>query len=104
MENRPHQIVDFENGKKAVTRWTRLSIENRYGRKVTRLNLEPLTGRTHQLRVHCAYGLGCPIIGDALYGTAPQGEITRLMLQAIVLEFNHPITGERMRFELDPEF
>lgn len=104
VDNRPHQIVDFEQGKPAITEWQKLSIENRFGRKVTRLKLIPKTGRTHQLRVHCASGLNCPIIGDALYAQAPSGEIKRLMLQAIVLEFNHPKTCERMRFELDAEF
>ena len=104
VENRPHQIVDFENGKNACTQWHRLSIENRFGRKVTRLRLIPETGRTHQLRVHCAQGLGTPILGDALYGKTPEGEISRLMLQARVLEFTHPVTGSPLRFELDPEF
>ena len=104
VENRPVQIVDFENGKKACTKWHRLSIENRFGRKVTRLRLIPETGRTHQLRVHCSQGLGAPILGDALYGKAPEGAISRLMLQARVLEFNHPVTGSHLRFELDPEF
>ena len=104
VENRPVQIVDYENGKKACTEWHRLSIENRFGRKVTRLRLIPETGRTHQLRVHCSQGLGAPILGDALYGQAPEGEISRLMLQARVLEFTHPVTGSRLRFELYPEF
>ena len=104
VENRPHQMVDHENGKAARTRWQKLCIENRFGRKVTRLRLIPETGRTHQLRVHCAQGLGTPILGDALYGNAPDGEITRLMLQARVLDFNHPVTGEHLCFELDPEF
>ena len=104
VENRPVQIVDFENGKRACTRWHRLSIENKFGRKVTRLRLIPETGRTHQLRVHCSQGLGAPILGDALYGKAPEGAISRLMLQARVLEFNHPVTGSHLRFELDPEF
>ena len=104
VENRPLQIVDFENGKNARTQWHRLCIENRFGRKVTRLRLIPETGRTHQLRVHCAQGLGTPILGDALYGKAPEGEIGRLMLQARVLEFTHPVTGTRLRFELDSEF
>lgn len=104
VENRPYQIVDHENGKKAVTNWQRLSIENRFGRKVSRLKLIPETGRTHQLRVHCAEGLKTPILGDSLYGQAPEGEVRRLMLQARVLEFNHPVTGERLRFELDSEF
>ena len=104
VENRPHQIVDFENGKKACTQWQKLCIENRFGRKTTRLRLIPQTGRTHQLRVHCAEGLGTPILGDALYGKAPEGEISRLMLQARVLEFKHPVTGEHLRFEIDSEF
>lgn len=104
VENRPRQIVDFENGKKACTQWQRLCIENRFGRKTTRLRLIPRTGRTHQLRVHCAEGLGTPILGDALYGKAPEEEITRLMLQARVLEFKHPVTGEQLRFEIDSEF
>ena len=104
VDNRPHQIVDFEHGRNAVTDWEKLSIENRYGRKVTRLRLVPETGRTHQLRVHCARGLRCPILGDALYGMAPEGEIRRLMLQARVLEFRHPSTGDPMRFELEADF
>ena len=104
VENRPHQIVDHENGKKACTKWQKLCIENKFGRKVARLKLIPETGRTHQLRVHCAQGLETPILGDALYGKAPDGEITRLMLQARVLEFNNPVTGEHLRFELAPEF
>lgn len=109
INNRPYQIVDFENGKNAITKWKRLSVENHFGHKYTRLMLEPITGRTHQLRVHCAYGLGHPIVGDRLYGyrncnglnpeTAP-----RLMLQARKLTFTHPITNEIMSFELDPEF
>ena len=102
--NRPYQIVDFDNGKKARTKWHRLSIENRFGRKATRLRLIPETGRTHQLRVHCSQGLGAPILGDALYGKAPEGEINRLMLQARILEFTHPVTGKHLCFELNPEF
>lgn len=104
VDNRPHQIVDRENGKSALTEWQRLSIENRDGRKVTRLRLIPHTGRTHQLRVHCAYGLGHPILGDALYGNGVSSDAPRLMLQARVLEFRHPLTGVNMRFELETEF
>ena len=104
VDNRPHQVVDHENGKRALTDWERLCIENLDGRKVTRLRLIPHTGRTHQLRVHCAYGLGHPILGDALYGDGISGQAPRLMLQARVLEFPHPVTGTRMRFELDSEF
>ena len=104
VDNRPHQIVDQNQGKSAITEWTRLSIENRYGRKVTRLRLVPRTGRTHQLRVHCASGLNHPILGDALYGQTPDQTIPRLMLQARVLEFDHPTTKEHMRFALDADF
>ena len=104
VDNRPHQIVDHENGKSALTEWQRLSVENVNGRKVTRLRLIPHTGRTHQLRVHCAYGLGHPILGDAIYGNGISEDSPRLMLQARVLEFNHPVTGEPMRFELEAEF
>ena len=104
VDNRPHQIVDHENGKNALTEWQRLSIENRDGRKVTRLRLIPHTGRTHQLRVHCAYGLGHPILGDALYGNGVSSDAPRLMLQARLLEFRHPVTGADMRFELEAEF
>ena len=106
VDNRPHQIVDFTLGKPALTEWKKLSIENRNGRKVTRLRLIPHTGRTHQLRVHCAYGLNHPILGDALYGGSSDSVPSepRLMLQARVLEFPHPVTGERMHFELEEEF
>ncbi len=107
--NRPHQVVDYEKGKKAITKWTRLSIENHFGQKYTRLMLEPLTGRTHQLRVHCAYGLGHPIVGDRLYGysnpeNANHCTAPRLMLQARKLSFPHPISNQIMNFELAPEF
>ena len=104
VDNRPHQIIDLLQGKNAVTGWVRLSIENLYGQKVTRLRLIPKTGRTHQLRVHCASGLGHPILGDALYGSGQKEEVTRLMLQARSLSFNHPITGKLMSFELNADF
>ena len=104
VDNRPHQIVDHENGKSALTEWQRLSVENVNGRKVTRLRLIPHTGRTHQLRVHCAYGLGHPILGDSLYGSGLSEDAPRLMLQARVLDFRHPVTGTDMHFELEAEF
>lgn len=104
VENRPHQIVDLKQGKNAVTDWIRLSIENMYGHKVTRLRLIPKTGRTHQLRVHCASGLGHPILGDTLYGSGQKEEAPRLMLQARSLSFNHPISGKLMSFELAADF
>lgn len=107
VSNRPHQIVDLENGRCAVTKWRRLSIENRYGTKCTRLELEPLTGRTHQLRMHCTYGLGHPILGDTLYGNLgldTMCNVPRMMLQAKKLSFNHPVSGEPVTFELESDF
>ena len=85
--NRPAQIVDLEQGKEAVTRFRILKIEN--GR--TYVEFRPVTGRTHQLRVHSAhrYGLNAPIVGDLLYGT-PAG---RLMLHAYSVKFLHPVLG-----------
>ncbi len=81
-EDRPRQIVDHKDGKFSVTRWWR--------RGTDRLELEPLQGRTHQIRVHLALGLGVPILGDRLYGGAPA---PRLMLHARELAFPHPRTG-----------
>ncbi len=107
VSNRPYQIIDLENGKNAVTQWEKLSIENRYSTKCTRLKLTPLTGRTHQLRVHCAYGLGHPIVGDSLYGDIAQdksAKVPRMMLQARYLSFTHPITKETLSFELKASF
>ena len=95
---RPCQIVDFENGKRAITEWRVESTINNHSsinQEVTLL-LIPHTGRTHQLRVHCAspMGLNAPIKGDPLYGQRAD----RLHLYAVYLEFTHPLTGERMRF------
>jgi tRNA pseudouridine32 synthase/23S rRNA pseudouridine746 synthase len=86
IDDRPRQIVDHVNGKPARTEWRVMS------REPTRVELVPRTGRTHQLRVHCAVGLGAPIRGDRLYGRGG----TRLMLHAEALAFVHPHTGERI--------
>ena len=88
--NRPRQIVDYESGKEAVTDFEFLS-DN-----VVRLC--PLTGRTHQLRVHCAHtdGLGMPILGDPLYGSEPSN---RMYLHATKLTFLHPVTGKKVIIE-----
>ncbi|MBQ2912554.1 MAG: RNA pseudouridine synthase [Bacteroidales bacterium] len=85
--NRPAQIVDLEQGKEAVTRFRILKIEN--GR--TYVEFRPVTGRTHQLRVHSAhkFGLNAPIVGDLLYGTPAE----RLMLHAYSVKFLHPVLG-----------
>ncbi len=93
--NRPYQIIDYENGKKAVTRFKVLSYEWHSGLLCTRVRFYPESGRTHQLRVHSAY-LGHPILSDRLYGSYIEGE--RLMLHAASLTINHPGTGESITF------
>ena len=93
MMDRPRQIVDFEHGKQAITEYEILNIND--GK--TRIALYPKTGRTHQLRVHCAHkdGLNSPIVGDELYGNKSD----RLYLHAEEIEFSHPITGERIKIK-----
>ena len=98
--DRPRQIVDKNKGKTAITHYkivgkTPLQ-DSRYNEAV-KVELCPITGRTHQLRVHCAHseGLSCPILGDTLYGKRAD----RLYLHAEYLEFTHPTTGKRIRFE-----
>ncbi|MCR5760833.1 MAG: RluA family pseudouridine synthase [Sphaerochaetaceae bacterium] len=104
IEHRPLQIVDHIYGKKAVTHWERIKTDNRNGVNCTRLKLTPETGRTHQLRVHCAEGLMCPIAGDALYGKDDKTESKRLLLQARELSFIHPVTKKEMSFVLERDF
>ena len=91
--DRPRQKVDFENGKEAHTLYN--VVEERDGQAL--VHLYPITGRTHQLRVHCAHpnGLNIPITGDELYGTRAQ----RLCLHAEYLEFTHPVSGKSICFE-----
>lgn len=98
IEDRPRQRVDHERGKLAVTRYRVLE---RNG-STTRVAMEPLTGRTHQLRVHASHprGLNCPIVGDRLYGRAAR----RLMLHAQRITFVHPATGDFITLESHPEF
>ena len=98
---RPCQIVDFEHGKRAITEWRVEAIINNQSSTINQevsLLLIPHTGRTHQLRVHCAsvLGLNAPIKGDPLYGV----KSSRLYLFAEYLEFIHPADGRRMRFSL----
>lgn len=109
IENRPHQIWDEVNGKKAVTQWREIRKENYISpdgkkRTATRVLFVPLTGRTHQLRLATSdkRGLGVPIIGDTLYGKCDKGE--RLMLHATKLSFFHPKTGEKMTFVSETPF
>lgn len=95
IDRRPYQIVDFIHGQPAITRYTVLARET----DRTRVRFVPLTGKTHQLRVHAATprdqgGLGAPIIGDRLYSSNPTTD--RLMLHAAFLSFIDPGTGQRV--------
>ena len=94
--DRPRQMVDREHGKPAITRYKVL--ERREDGTVL-VDFYPLTGRTHQLRVHAAHpdGLNAPIVGDRLYGQS--GE--RLMLHAAEIRFIHPVNGQEMHFFAD---
>ena len=98
--NRPRQIVDHEHGKRAITEYRVLEREFRNGKPFAKIALYPHTGRTHQLRMHCAHqeGLGCPIVGDELYGHKSD----RLYLQAESIAFVHPSTGRRMHLFCPP--
>ncbi len=87
IDNRPRQIVDYEHGKPALTHWQVMS----RGHDRVRLLLKPETGRTHQLRVHCA-ATGYPIIGDGLYGNDDKPQ-PRMLLHADTLRFEHPVSG-----------
>lgn len=93
-ENRPLQIVDFEQGKPALTHWKSVE-ETQLG---TRVELTPVTGRSHQLRVHMQ-AMGHPIIGDRFYASPEQIAAShRLLLHAEYLGFPHPVTGTWIEF------
>ena len=98
LDNRPHQLVCYEYGKPACTKWKVLERKNNR----TRILFSPITGRTHQLRVHAAHpqGLNCPIVGDDLYGERS----TRLYLHAEYLELIHPDSNQVLTFQADAEF
>lgn len=98
LDNRPNQLVCYEYGKKARTDYEVLSRNN----NSTLIYFYPITGRTHQLRVHAAHpsGLNCPIVGDDLYGT----KSNRLHLHAESITFQHPITLEIMTISVAAEF
>lgn len=100
--NRPRSIVDHRIGKPSVTRWRVSAVDA--ASASTRVELEPITGRSHQLRVHLA-ALGHPILGDELYAPpAAQACAPRLLLHATTLAFAHPNTGATLRFESAPPF
>ncbi|MBT2299149.1 RluA family pseudouridine synthase [Variovorax paradoxus] len=99
---RPLQKIDPESGKPSQTRW-RVKRQLRE-RHASHLWLEPLTGRSHQLRVHLL-SIGHPILGDALYGSEEvRPRAPRLLLHASALEFVHPADGRVRRFESPPPF
>ena len=95
--DRPRQMVDREHGKPAITRYV---IRAQRPDGTLLLDFYPLTGRTHQLRVHAAHpdGLNAPIVGDRLYGQPAE----RMMLHAAEITFLHPITHEELHFCLPP--
>jgi len=110
--DRPRQIVSKEYGKEAITEYKIISESEKIidesersineSRKYTRIIFYPLTGRTHQLRVHAAHpeGLGCPILGDELYGK----KADRLYLHAEYIEFRHPIYGDILCIQKEADF
>ena len=101
-ERRPLRVIDPANGKPSLTRWRLLG--NHPANGTSRIELEPVTGRTHQLRVHMA-AVGHPILGDALYAPAEvQAMAPRLLLHASHLAFAHPSTGEPLALEWAADF
>lgn len=98
LDNRPHQLVCYEYGKRALTTWKVVERIN----DQTKVHFFPITGRTHQLRVHAAHqlGLNSPIVGDDLYGKRAE----RLCLHADFIKFVHPVSGKIVKFQLDAEF
>ena len=101
-ERRPLRVVDAQHGKPSHTRWRVLRTDT--AAQTTRLELAPVTGRTHQLRVHLA-AVGHPILGDMLYADAAvQARAPRLLLHATRLALAHPLSGEWVQFALPPPF
>lgn len=97
-DDKPRQLVCYQHGKASLTTWQVLERKE----NITRLHLYPKTGRTHQLRVHCAHklGLNMPIVGDDHYGE----KANRLHLHAEYLSFCHPINHQQLEFEVAPDF
>ena len=101
-ERRPLRVINAETGKSSQTQWQVLAYDPEKAQ--TRVLLKPLTGRTHQLRVHMA-ALGHPILGDALYADATiAASAPRLLLHAAALEFAHPVQGHLIGIESRPDF
>jgi tRNA pseudouridine32 synthase/23S rRNA pseudouridine746 synthase len=98
LNDRPRQLICYEFGKKATTNWEVI----KRNKDNTKIYFYPISGRTHQLRVHAAHtlGLNSPIIGDDLYGNKSK----RLYLHADSLEFKHPLTNKKMKFNRAADF
>ena len=97
--NRPRQMVCHDTGKPALTLWTRTKV----GGGESRLRLEPKTGRSHQLRVHCL-ALGHPILGDPIYAPETYDRYPRMMLHSEELRVNRPETGRGIKFRSKAPF
>jgi tRNA pseudouridine32 synthase/23S rRNA pseudouridine746 synthase len=116
-ERPPRHKVDHEHGRHATTDWRLIATRQHEAHRLSKvveqipqgttigpvslMELEPITGRSHQLRIHLA-ALGCPILGDRLYGEPPWESLCPLALHAACLGFDHPTTGERMLFTVPP--
>lgn len=100
VENRPLQIYDEVHGKMGKTIWKKIGVEGDF----TRVSFEPVTGRTHQLRLHAHHekGLGLPIVGDPFYGTGTGPGMMKL--HACELSFMHPQSGEMLTFRAPASF
>ncbi len=100
VDNRPIQIYDELNGKMGITHWRKVAVEG----SCTRIEFTPVTGRTHQLRLHAYHekGLGIPIVGDPFYGRGKGPG--QLKLHASELGFAHPVSGKELVFESAPAF
>ena len=111
--NRPRQKVDFAIGKPSLTRYRVLSTPQKSMRHfihadersftASRVELEPITGRTHQLRVHMA-AIGHPVLGDGLYGGAARNAAERLLLHARAISFLHPFSDALLTLSCEPPF
>jgi len=108
--NRPRQMVDFIDGKPALTHWQVVAKQqvsndkNKDSIDSATVLLKPVTGRSHQLRVHML-ALGTPILGDELYASAQGVAVAEhLQLHAAMLEIEHPLTSERMEFKVSAPF
>jgi tRNA pseudouridine32 synthase/23S rRNA pseudouridine746 synthase len=98
--NRPRRMIQPEGGKASITRWRVLDSADS---PFTRVELEPVTGRSHQLRIHMQ-AIGHPIAGDALYDGASELPAGRLLLHATEISFVHHVSAQAMHFESRPDF